>query len=446
MTYYFQSGFFVAHVIVWAAAAALAFFLLHRVRALSEKADMLQRISEGEFRRYTYPVEKFEQYFDYCASVFIFIGLIGTMYGFIQAVPELQNSKYDFHHFRDALTVSAFGIVWSTVLIGLVSIHHLLFVSPIFEKLLQKQNLDQLANLLGQELNRFGTQITSTLSRGLSDFSLSANNVATAAARLAETADGAARSFTASSEALNRSAKTVDDIYQRTKKLPEAVADELKKTFEAHNQLLKGTFDAQLGYLKEGSESIRDAFHQSQTQWENARNTALKDARTRMAEFFEEMQRGYQKVLLDEHQKLSAGTAVAIGAVKEMLDDFERSMNDVEKRVPEGVQRAYSEAVTNILEASAKLSAAAIDSAKVAESLNRTTSDAQRGMAGLADVVRSLAGSVSRLDTSQVTSLDRKLDEILITVRDGTKIADLGGRPGDRRWWPWRSLTRRGED
>jgi methyl-accepting chemotaxis protein len=165
-----------------------------------------------------------------------------------------------------------------------------------------------------------------------------------------------------------------------------------------------------------------------------------------MAEFFEEMQRGYQKVLLDEHQKLSAGTAVAIGAVKEMLDDFERSMNDVEKRVPEGVQRAYSEAVTNILEASAKLSAAAIDSAKVAESLNRTTSDAQRGMAGLADVVRSLAGSVSRLDTSQVTSLDRKLDEILITVRDGTKIADLGGRPGDRRWWPWRSLTRRGED
>ena len=434
---------------VWVAAAVLAFFLLRRVQALSEKANTLQRISEGEFRRYTYPIDKFEQYFDYCASVFIFIGLIGTMYGFIQAVPELQNSKYDFHHFRDALTVSAFGIIWSTVLIGLVSIHHLLFVSPIFENLLKKQNLDQLATLLGQELNRFGTQITTTLSRGLTDFSLSANSVASAATRLAETADGAAKSFTASSEALNRSAKTVDDIYQRTKTLPESVANELKKTFYAHNQLLKVTFDAQVGHLKEGSESIRDVFQQNQTQWENARNTALKDARTRMTEFLDEMQRGYQKVLLDEQQKLSAGTAAAIGAVKEMLDEFERKMNDVEKRLPDRVQRAYSEAVSRTLEASTKLSAAAIDSAKVAELLNRTAADAQRGMAGLADVMRSLAESVTHLDTAELTSLNRKLDEILMTLRDETKGVDSGGHLGDkrdRRWRPWRWLTGRGEN
>src|SRR5437763_1989500 len=121
ITYYLASPFFIAHVAVGALALILLARQFLRVRTLRVKSSSLQRITETEFNRYKYRVERFDQYFDYCASVFIFVGLLGTMYGFIQAIPYLPDPKYDFHHFRDALTVSGSGIVWSVVLMGLVS-------------------------------------------------------------------------------------------------------------------------------------------------------------------------------------------------------------------------------------------------------------------------------------------------------------------------------------
>jgi hypothetical protein len=419
--------------------------LISKVRNLERTTIKLQRISEGEFRRYTFPIEQFERYFDYCASLFIFIGLVGTMSGFVQAVPQLKNDTYDFHNFGDALMTSAFGIVWSALLVGGLSIYNFLSISPAFEKLLKKQTLDQLADLLGQELSRFGTQITASLNKGLSDFSNSANSVASATRALSDTAGGAANSFTSSSEALNKSAQTVNEIYKRASTLPESVSKQLEVTFSAQNDRLKTLFETQLSELTTTSDSVSSTFQASQKRWEQERTKSFEAERVRMSQFLDTLQEGYRAMLFREQEQLSDGAAAAVASLKALFEAYGTSMSQAEKRVPEQIQNAYSQAVSKAQEATTNLSSFVAESARTTEALKLVASDFKNSLAGLTGALRSITDVISRVDPRDTHELNRKLDAVLSSLNANGHATDQMKREGKiRRRWHW-PLFHRGD-
>src|ERR1039457_4824730 len=60
--------------------------------------------SESELSRLVAPLEPFAAYFDYCSSAFIFVGLLGTIFGFVSGVPKMTNDNYQFEDILRALS------------------------------------------------------------------------------------------------------------------------------------------------------------------------------------------------------------------------------------------------------------------------------------------------------------------------------------------------------
>src|ERR1051325_6335779 len=80
--------FLTLHLTVAFCAIWLAFQFRRSFESLKHRADSVQRMTAEDMERFTFSLKKFDHQFDLCASIFIFIGLIGTIAGFAQSLSK----------------------------------------------------------------------------------------------------------------------------------------------------------------------------------------------------------------------------------------------------------------------------------------------------------------------------------------------------------------------
>jgi uncharacterized protein YoxC len=147
-------AFYTAHSIIAILAVALFWELERRCRTVSATAAAGRTITETEYEDAVLPLESFQSYFELCAASFIFVGLVGTIYGFAVAIPSLRDPNYNFMGLANALSTSAFGILWSTILSFLVSLHDWYRVQPVKALLREQVEAELLTKALAEVLGQ----------------------------------------------------------------------------------------------------------------------------------------------------------------------------------------------------------------------------------------------------------------------------------------------------
>ena len=131
--------------------------------------------------------------FDFLSSTFILVGLIGTILGFIQAVPHLRDATYDFSDFRDALAVSGMGIVWSVLLHSLVTGYRMKVQARAFAELQGLKNSESLVTHMSHGQSKMFREIIDHLNPALTGFQDAANRIDAASRELSHNAAAAGR-------------------------------------------------------------------------------------------------------------------------------------------------------------------------------------------------------------------------------------------------------------
>src|SRR6266516_3998304 len=162
--------FLAAHTAIWCIAVVLTCLLERDRRRLSRALVIESGITEAQVKKITAPLDRYDFYFELCSSAFILIGLIGTIYGFAGAIPNLTNESYDFHEFGNALSTSAFGIIWSLLLNFFLAIYHMLLVDRTIEQLRQHQTIEDLGQTIARNIQEVGAEFVPHIKASLERF------------------------------------------------------------------------------------------------------------------------------------------------------------------------------------------------------------------------------------------------------------------------------------
>lgn len=396
------------HAVIWVAAIGAGLFWHRQVRRLRQTSATVRAINESECKRLAYPVEKFDAVFDFCASAFILIGLVGTILGFLNAVPHLREPAYDFSHFRAALAVSAFGIAWSILLHAAVALYRIAVVAPVLELLQSRQSAEQLATMLAEALGDVTADIASKLGAGLSSFVVATNRLEGATTALAVSASGAGETFKEASEDLTRSAAAIVDLHNEIRGLPASIADRLKETMDEHTVGMRNAF----------AEQRQDLAH------------AREVTRTALDRYFEATHERFVQQLEREVEAATAASNKAIGAIAQWADEFAGGLKRVQKKIPEEVHAAHRDALLQIASAARALAEAEQRQTALGARLDATGAALEPALARFAAAARVLSESLARFDTAQLASLTRKVDHLV-------SRESYGSTPARRRWLQW---------
>jgi hypothetical protein len=442
---YFRTGnpFLWAHATVWFCALYLFWGLLRELRRLREHALPLRAITEPEIRKFLYPVEKFDSYFDLCSSCFILIGLIGTIVGFFRALPLLNSPQYDFHNFQQALANSGFGIIWSILLSVGVAAHHRYFIAPVIERVQDKVSVDQLAQSLAQALDKFGGQITANLSVGLTHFSSGATQVAAAASRLSEAAQSAGKSFSASTQQVAEAARKVDEVLQRTVKIPEETALGLARTYDQLMAFQNKSLAEQKQTLETLVENSRAAMTKDVAlisgKYQEVTEGLVKRQAAALESGYEgfdgtlaEVRKNFESTLAAENRLLVEALSAAAGEVASLVKKVEHNMQKAHDPVIEKIKASQAEAVETMRAAATAMSGAVTQQANQMK-LATTSIQALSGVLDRLIYAVQVLAETTKSSSNRMAALEAKFTTI--SAEPKKPAAATGPRRFFSRWF-----------
>jgi hypothetical protein len=190
-------------------------------------------ITEAQFRKITAPLDRYDFYFELCSSAFILIGLIGTIYGFASAIPNLTSEGYDFHQFGNALSTSAFGIIWSLLLNALLALYRFLFIDRTVERLRQYQTIEDLGQTIARNMQQVGAEFVPHIKESLERFATASIDLSGATKQLVTASQESAQGFRDVAARTAETATKVDQVLRKASKLPDTLTSRLEELFRS---------------------------------------------------------------------------------------------------------------------------------------------------------------------------------------------------------------------
>jgi hypothetical protein len=136
---YFSNPVFpVLHLVV--AVVAFVQVATWRLRA-RQKVEALRRnqvVAPEAYQDVVATLSPYETLFDFCSSAFIFVGLLGTMYGFALSLAKFSQESTDFSDLFRALSTSAAGILLSILFNAVTAFFQHWSIAPELERLRQR--------------------------------------------------------------------------------------------------------------------------------------------------------------------------------------------------------------------------------------------------------------------------------------------------------------------
>jgi len=201
----------------------------------------MHKLAADDLERLGFRLSKFDNQFDLCASVFIFIGLIGTIAGFAQSLSR-KTSDFDLAALAHALSTSAFGIIWSILLNVWYSRLQSTRVAPWLEQLRERvakadpvqelhDAVDSIKQDMADEFRALQRQAFDTFRQTLDAYSTATERLSGAASTMSQASQTAATQYYAVNNEVAESTRRLDAIITRCTGLPEQLANQLEKTF-----------------------------------------------------------------------------------------------------------------------------------------------------------------------------------------------------------------------
>jgi hypothetical protein len=250
LNYIQNTPFFLAHLAI-GVIAVFALWRLSRLKPQLALALVASRNGDANLVNRGVAlsaVEAYQGFFDLISSAFIFVGLVGTIYGFATGIPKLDNPSYRFEELARALSTSAFGIIWSLLYSGVISLYYSFSISPLLTSL-RIELADQSNAKLIQELRSFtniwSPEVTQTFAR----LALATDVMGAATQSLADSSRSSGESFRNIAQQVGGTVDRVEQLLKRTETLPAELTQELKVMFDALRKRIGGAGDKLAGEL-----------------------------------------------------------------------------------------------------------------------------------------------------------------------------------------------------
>ena len=243
---YLENWFFVKlhiAVAVLSVGILLAWFRdLWRIR----NSARVSAVSDSVANQLVESLAVYPAWFDYCSSAFIFVGLLGTMNGFVKAMAYLRVQDYDFKDIQVALSTSAMGIVWAVLFSCAVLVAEYLFGRPTLSYLRRGNEGERAEASLQAQLGRIEKALIETLS----EFRRSTGEVVLAVDGWKERIDSLGQKYTAIASGILTTAEQFKETYIALTALPERVRKELAAVFREGRDSFSTTLNSIKGSLK----------------------------------------------------------------------------------------------------------------------------------------------------------------------------------------------------
>jgi hypothetical protein len=237
------------HVFVWMHAAVLAVALAVLAMWYAEVIKIRRQkppASETLFRRMIAPLEPYAQYFDFCSSAFIFVGLLGTISGFIKGIPDLRQFDYSFRDIQRALSTSGAGILLSLLYNALTLVLDLLFARPVLNTMRAAVEGDALELSVREHLGRIDTTLVSTMET----FRTSTENVTATVREWNDKIGSVRQEYGEIAAQIKVTGEQFASTYEALRQLPGAIRSDLESVFSDSRKSLKAVLDSIEGSLR----------------------------------------------------------------------------------------------------------------------------------------------------------------------------------------------------
>jgi ABC-type transporter Mla subunit MlaD len=259
-----HGAFLILHVASLVVAAALFAKFLRTANSINRDITPdSPPLIEAQRRRKMEPLEEIERYFDVCTTTIILIGLAGTMYGFVQAIPHLGDKGYDLGDLKKALTTSLFGIFWALLVIAAVHLVGWFEVDPIADKLREKQSEDPEFENLRRVAMEGWDHVAKQMDSSAKKFSDAADRIAQAMSQTGEDTRNSIKALDATRESSVKAAGEVTEMLRVAMELPEAMRSKLDEVTRESIERLGATtshFDESLRLLERIPATFRESF------------------------------------------------------------------------------------------------------------------------------------------------------------------------------------------
>jgi methyl-accepting chemotaxis protein len=415
--YSFYRGSFAAFHALLAAGAMLLLALQHRER-LKLKGAMdggYREIVEAQYTKALAPIEKYDRYFDLCTTFIILTGLIGTMIGFVAAIPHLSSANYDFADLKQALSTSAFGIAWAVAVMILVHVYRWTAIDRLALELRERQTEDSSQTLLTQAIAQGWSEVSRDLNSTLERLQGAVKDLADSASATAESTQHSIAEMSLLRNSAAQTAANVQVMLQAAGSVPETVKSVLEEVARAHAATLDATagrFNQSLGRLESVPERFRSEFETFFDERRRDLEAALNQYRGELSSMTREMLASVHQSQASASESLARtvstfnGSISALSGLPEELraaiqKSFEGQLGALEK-VSEAQRRAIAQLQADSLSAFSESRKA------VVEALDKVTElpaalDAKLGQ--FAESQRGLAEALGEIQRKQLAEL-----------------------------------------
>jgi hypothetical protein len=290
--------------------------------------------SDGALNRLLAPLEPYGSYFDFCSSAFIFVGLIGTMNGFVNGIPELRRADYDFADLQRALSTSAAGILWSLIFNLITFALDFALLRP----LLAPMRANIRGDALESSIRRHLSQIDSTLLRTLETFDRSTAGVKESIDAWGLKIDTTQTEYQKIADGIKETAGNFMQTYKALLGLPEIVREQLAQVFQQSSASLKVVLDeiiTSLASLTELPKQVETSLDQSFAERKSVLDQALAAYRDSLEQQSQQLKAIFEKtddvpLRIGETLKMSGEANVAL--IKATLEPFLENLREAVRR------------------------------------------------------------------------------------------------------------------
>ncbi len=302
------------HLFVTLACAVLAAFWLRQILRLRQAESPA---SDSDMSRLIALFDPYAAYFDFCSSAFIFVGLIGTMNGFVNGIPKLRQADYNFADLQRALSTSAVGILCSLLFNSVTGALDFVMLRPRINRLRSQVPENAFESSIREHLNHIDLTVQRTL----------------------ETFDRKTTAVTESIDAWKVAIAGTQGEYQKLVEGIKETAGNFTQTYRALVALPENVRSQLESVLRQGSQSLEVVLKEFASSLEGVKTLPGRLEQSIDQSFFE------RKKVLDE--ALAAYRDALAQQATQLLDIFEKT-DQVPRQVAENL-RISSEAAVSAL-------------------------------------------------------------------------------------------------
>ncbi len=225
--YLYHFPFQLLHLAVWIFALLQLRAAFHSRKECERKYTDREAISRDTVELCERKIKKYDGTLEMCASLFIFVGLTGTIYGFAVSVPRLSHEAYTFEDLARALSTSAFGILWSVLLVVVKTVVHDAPANRFLDAMRQFRSQEPLEQIV----ERLGTAISGPLREAVDGFAGAVETFTRILDELRESMTGAVTSLDRTSRAVENALAGINDVVKETRSLSAVLAKQLDAVF-----------------------------------------------------------------------------------------------------------------------------------------------------------------------------------------------------------------------